>query len=146
VEQQAAAADTALRIAENQMQAFLQRNRSIAGSPELTLEQDRLQRAVILRQTILTTLLQRREEARVKEVRDTPVITVVESPQLPVTGEPRRSAMKAIIGSLIAAGFGLVLALTLEALSADRRRFPGASMRWLRVLRTVARDPFGSLT
>lgn len=116
VGEQVRSAERELLDTEERFQDFLRRNRSIAGSPELTFAQDRLQREVALRQSMLTTLLQRREEARIREVRDTPVLTVLERPRLPVTGLARRSAMKGVLGALVALLFGIAFLWVREGL------------------------------
>lgn len=119
VENQAADAERALRASENQLQNLLQRNRVIAGS-ELTLDRDRLQREVTRREQVYSSLLQSREEAKIREVRDTPVITLLERPQRPATGESRRTALKAIVGALAGAMIAVVLAVFSLALSGAR--------------------------
>jgi uncharacterized protein involved in exopolysaccharide biosynthesis len=113
-------AERALREAEDHLQVFLQRNRTIMGSPELLFERDRLQRDVALRQQIYTGLLQSREEARIREVRDTPVITVIEAPQVPILPAPRRALLKAVAGGLAGAILGLVIAWIAEGLAQAR--------------------------
>src|SRR5690349_5015922 len=65
-----AAAD--LRDAEDRLEQFLRTNMQLGGSPELTIQRDRLQRNVSLRQQVFTSLTQSYEEARIREVRDTP--------------------------------------------------------------------------
>lgn len=122
VEVQAAEAERALRGAEDRLQSFLQRNRSgITGSPILSFEHDRLQRDVGLRQQMYNSLLQSREEARIREVRDTPVITVFEEPALPVVGEPRRTLQKGILGGLSGGMLGVIIAFVIHGLSSARR-------------------------
>ena len=116
-----AEAERALRDAEDRFQAFLQRNRAVGGSPELAFDRDRLQRAVVLRQQLYTSLLQNREDARIRQVRDTPVITVLESPRLPTLPQGRGTALKAILGGLSGAMIGIVAALLAHALSEARR-------------------------
>jgi uncharacterized protein involved in exopolysaccharide biosynthesis len=101
VEARAAEAEVALREAEDRLQVFLQRNRTFASSPELGFDRDRLQREVALRQQAYTTLLQSQEEARIREVRDMPVITMLEDPRLPIDPEPRKSAQKGVLGGLV---------------------------------------------
>ena len=78
-----------LRAAEDQLQHFLQRNREYRNAPELNFQQERLQRQVQLQQQLYTTLSQSFEQAKIEEVRDTPVITVVEPPEAPVRPDPR---------------------------------------------------------
>lgn len=103
VELQAREAERALLTAEDRLQVFLQRNRAIGGSPELAFERDRLQREVTSRQALFTSWLERIEDARVREVRDTPVITVIESPQVPSEREARGTVKKALfLGTLFA--------------------------------------------
>jgi uncharacterized protein involved in exopolysaccharide biosynthesis len=121
VEIQAGEAERALRVSEDRLQVFLQGNRVIAGSPELTFKRDRLQRGVELRQQVYTTLLQNREEARIREVRDTPVITVLEDPRLPVVGEARKSVQKAVMGGLAGGMLGVLIAFMVQGVVAARR-------------------------
>ena len=121
VEVQAGEAERALREAEDRLQLFLQRNRAIADSPELAFQNDRLQRDVALRQQVYTSLLQNREEARIREVRDTPVITVLESPRLPVVGEARESMQKGVLGGLAGGMFGALIAFLAQWVAGARR-------------------------
>jgi uncharacterized protein involved in exopolysaccharide biosynthesis len=117
VETQASEAEHGLRESEDQLQSFLQRNRSISGSPDLEFQRDRLQREVGLRQQVYTSLVQNREEARIREVRDTPVITVLEEPRLPAVGEARKSFQKAVLGGLMGGIFGIFMALVLKGVA-----------------------------
>jgi len=73
-----------LSHAEDKLQAFLQRNRDYRDSPQLSFEQDRLAREVARQQQLYTSLSQAYEQAKIEEVRDTPVFTVVERPDLPI--------------------------------------------------------------
>jgi uncharacterized protein involved in exopolysaccharide biosynthesis len=123
VEARAAEAETALHDAEDRLLFFLQRNHVVIGAPDLEVQRARLQRDVAVRQQIYTTLLQNREESRIREVRDTPVITVLEDPRLPLSPEPRNSIYKGILGGLLGSMVGVILALTAH-LSASVRRKP----------------------
>jgi hypothetical protein len=120
VDVQAAAAERELRDAENMLQEDLQSNRNISASPQLLINRDRLTRTVSLRQQIYTTLLQSREDARIREVRDTPVITMLESPHLPVVGESRQTVQKALTGGIAGVLFGAAIALIMSILSGSR--------------------------
>jgi tyrosine-protein kinase Etk/Wzc len=117
---QAGEAEAALRAAEDRLQSFLQGNRSISGSQELAFQMDRLRRDVTLRQQVYTALVQNREEARLREVRDTPVITVLEEPRLPVVSESRGTAKKMVLGVLVGGFLGMVIAFVVEAMAAAR--------------------------
>lgn len=121
VETQALDAERALRDAENRLQEFHKRNRGgVFGSPELALEKDRLEREVTLRQQNYTSLTQSREEAKISEVRNTPVITVIEQPQIPVLPEPRHSVTKALLGGIAGGMIGVVIAFLSYGFSGAR--------------------------
>jgi uncharacterized protein involved in exopolysaccharide biosynthesis len=122
VDAQAADAEHELRDAEDQLQAFLQSNRAIGDSPQLTFERERLQRNVTLRQSIYTSLLQDREDARIREVRDTPVITVLDAPQLPLKSLGRKTLVKALAGALLGGTAAVAMALFMESLARARRK------------------------
>jgi uncharacterized protein involved in exopolysaccharide biosynthesis len=113
-------AGQALREAEDHLQAFLRSNRSIVSSPDLIFERERIQREVLLRQQLYGSWLQSREEARVREARNTPVITVFEEPQLPFTVEPRNSAKKGVLGGLIGGILAILVASIAHGISAVR--------------------------
>lgn len=121
VERQVADAEATLRMTEDRLEDFLRRNRVTAGAPQLASERDRLQRAVALRQELHTSWLKSREEARIREIRDMPVITVLEKPQLPIVGEPRKSAQKAVLGALTWGAVGLLLAFLVQGLTSARK-------------------------
>jgi uncharacterized protein involved in exopolysaccharide biosynthesis len=76
----ASIAEDSLHAAEALQEAFLLRNRTILGSPELQFQQERLQRQVDLRQQLFMSISQALERARLDEVRTTPSFFVVQSP------------------------------------------------------------------
>src|SRR4051812_43862786 len=98
------AARASLREAEDALQQFEQANRQFSGSPQLTFQRDRLQRDVTLRQQVVTTLAQQYEDVRIREVRDTPVITVIEQASVAASPDPR---MRGVI-VLLATATGLL--------------------------------------
>jgi uncharacterized protein involved in exopolysaccharide biosynthesis len=120
-EAQAVESERALRDAENKLQGFLQGNRDGGGSPGLAFERDRLQREVARRNQLYTSWLQSREEARIREIRDTPVITVFETPRLAFLPEPRKLTQKAILGGIAGAIFGVLIAFLADSVAGARR-------------------------
>lgn len=96
------AARDELREAEDSVRGFFEANRQVQDSPRLLAEAARLQRQVDLAQSVYTTLAQALEQARIDEVRNTPVITVIDAPE----GSARPSTPLAFAGIL-----GLVLGL-----------------------------------
>jgi uncharacterized protein involved in exopolysaccharide biosynthesis len=93
-----------LRAAEDRLETFLRTNRQYAGSPELTFQRDRLQRSVGLAQQVYTSLMQNYEDVRIREVRDTPVITIVEAPSVHALPEPRGRTRGILVGLVLGAG------------------------------------------
>ncbi|MGH7539627.1 MAG: GNVR domain-containing protein, partial [Gemmatimonadota bacterium] len=95
-----------LQTVEERLLRFLEQNRRIESSPALQYENERLERQVSLQQEVYTTLAQALEQAKIEEVRDTPVITVVEQPILPAEPDERGLLLRAILAAL----FGLLVA------------------------------------
>ncbi|MDA0986435.1 MAG: Wzz/FepE/Etk N-terminal domain-containing protein [Bacteroidetes bacterium] len=67
-----------LTIAENKLKDFREQNRMIVTSPELLLQQERLLREVIINTTIYTELKKQFEVAKIEEVKDIPIINVMD--------------------------------------------------------------------
>ena len=95
VEARIAEAEHELRAAEADLRNFYERNRTWQQSPQLTFDEGRLRRQVEIRQEVYLTLKREFETARIEEVNDTPVITVIDPavtpsrpswPRLPVVG------------------------------------------------------------
>ena len=93
-----AAAEVELREAERAQLRFLQANRQYIGSPLLEFQAGQLQRAVDLKQEVYVSLAKSYEEARIAEVRDTPVITTIDSATAPY----RRSSPRPVLMMVIA--------------------------------------------
>jgi len=101
-----AAARAGLLTAENRLQTFLQENRVYNTAPRLSFEQDRLSRDVQNRQQIVNVLSQLSEQAKIDEVRDTPVITVLDTPEVAPMPDPRGLLTKLIFALLFGAVIG----------------------------------------
>ncbi len=87
---------------ENSLRQFYERNRSWRGSPTLVLEEQRLQRQIAVQQEVYLTLRREVETARIAEVNDLPVFTVIERPAPPIRhSKPHRVAvvLYAVAGS-----------------------------------------------
>jgi uncharacterized protein involved in exopolysaccharide biosynthesis len=96
-----------LAASESTLAAFYQRNRVITSSPALQLEEGRLRRSVDVAQQVYLQLRLQEEQAAVQEVRNTPSITVVDPPLLPVKRSwPKRRL--SVLGGLLV---GLVIGL-----------------------------------
>lgn len=133
VEERYDSARQELEAAEAAVARFLDRNRR-PESPRLVMEMERLQRVVAMRQQVYAALAQAYEQARIEEVRNTPVITVVDRPE-----GSARSTRGVVLVALIALVVGVVAAAALAFLIDwyDRQRNTPA----LRELRRIVREP-----
>jgi len=97
VEQRVADGERELRDAEEGLRQFYERNRSWQQSPQLMFEEGRLRRQVDVRQEVYLTLKREYEMARIEEVNDTPVITVIDTATAPTKkSKPKRGLMAAV--------------------------------------------------
>jgi uncharacterized protein involved in exopolysaccharide biosynthesis len=112
----------ALARAEAEVTAFFEHNRRYEDSPELTFQAARLQRQVDLHQQVYTTLAQAYERARIDEVRDTPVVTVVDPPD--VFAGRRRLIRKGLVGLVLGFGFGIMVVAVSAFWDRQRERNP----------------------
>jgi uncharacterized protein involved in exopolysaccharide biosynthesis len=117
-----------LRAAELELQDFLRTNRSYRNSPELQFRENRLAREVQLRQELYISLARSHEQARIDEVRDTPVVAVVERANLPLDPDPRATLLKSAFGAVLGAVVA-VLFLFLRMQYRARRVRPARSVR-----------------
>jgi uncharacterized protein involved in exopolysaccharide biosynthesis len=97
-----------LRSAESRMQSFLVSNRTYRDDPRLLFEHDRIDRELNVRQDTYLALTRALEQARIEEVRNTPSISLVETPMRALRGDPRGTLLKGLLalflGGLVALG------------------------------------------
>jgi uncharacterized protein involved in exopolysaccharide biosynthesis len=113
-EQRLAEARAELRAAEDRLQSFLQVNREYRSSPRLAFDQDRLSREVIMRQEVYNSVAKAYEVARVEEIRDAPVLTVIERPRVPVAPDTSARRRKLMAGIIIGVLVGIATAVLRE--------------------------------
>ena len=97
-----------LREAEDSLQSFLIENRVLTSSPSLQFEHDRLRRAVAMRQELATSLTQTYEQARIDEVRNIPVITLISPPRIPALPDSREPVVIILIGIMLGVLGGVI--------------------------------------
>jgi len=117
VENRLAEAQGELRQAEENLQSFLTENREFRSSPSLQLEFDRLNRQVTFRQGLYSSLAQSYETAKIEEVRDLPVITIIEPPETPIAPDKHGGIKKTLVGMLIGIAVGIFIALAVHVQS-----------------------------
>jgi uncharacterized protein involved in exopolysaccharide biosynthesis len=113
-------AKDSLTAADNAVAAFSRRNRSIQNSPELLAEEGRLQRASSIQSQLYLSLAQRYETAKIEEVRNTPVVTLIESPEGFVAPVGRGTVRNAILALLLGALLAIGIAVLLDAMHRSR--------------------------
>jgi uncharacterized protein involved in exopolysaccharide biosynthesis len=109
-----------LRQAESELENFLESNRQYRQSPQLDLEYNRLQRQVGMRNQIYTSLLSAYETARIEEVKDLPVINVIEPPEMPIGPNPRGGARKTAIGMIVGLFLACLIAFARDRMARNR--------------------------
>jgi uncharacterized protein involved in exopolysaccharide biosynthesis len=107
-------AQAELRAAEGALQDFLRQNREFGNSPELAFEHDRLQRQVMMRQEVYTSLLRSQEQARIDAVRDTPLLTVIDHPAGTAEPEGRGTVLRAMLAFMLGLMLAVFIAFTTE--------------------------------
>jgi len=134
--------DSELRQSEGELKTFYQRNRSWQESPQLVFEEGQLRRQVDLRAEVQRTLRREYETARIEEVNDTPVITVIE-PAVPAP-EPSAPHLSVLLGvALLLSSFvGVSWAVAARFVERARQRH-GAPYREFLALRHEARRAIG---
>lgn len=110
-EQRLKAAQQELREAEDRLEGFVGRNRDISNAPGVSMQLERMTRTVGMRRDVVTSLLTSYEKARIDEVRDTPVLTVVQQPEAPLRRDPRGTVKKSATGLFLGASFGVALVM-----------------------------------
>jgi uncharacterized protein involved in exopolysaccharide biosynthesis len=114
LERRVVEAQQELREVEDRMRDFLAGNRRIADSPNLQFEQGRLQRQIAVRQQVYLALAQDLEQARIDEVKDTPVLTVIEPAVPPARRSWPRRSLLVIVWTITGGIVGVGLAYLLE--------------------------------
>jgi uncharacterized protein involved in exopolysaccharide biosynthesis len=109
IEMQLSEAADRLREAEQELQAFTSQNRMLSAYSEGMLVYERLKRRVGMRQDLYTSLAKQLDEARIEEVRDSPVLTIIEPPEVPLGPNAPIWPTKAILGAIIGLMVGIFI-------------------------------------
>ena len=135
------AAREALSEAEAVHLQFLTANRRFEESPVLQFEENRLQRDVQLRQEVFATLSREYEQARIAEVRDTPVLTIVDHATPPNRrSRPQRKRLVLIViivTGALAAGLAYLAEYRRAAASAGGGSYASFRDAWRQLVSDV---------
>ncbi len=114
-------ANNDLRAAEDRLQAFLEFNK-VRTAPELTLQEDRLRRAIEMRQQLYTSLAESYQSAKLEQARDIPLISIIDPVGIPPAPDPRGFTKRFLLGffgGLVVALFFVFVKEYLSAASID---------------------------
>jgi uncharacterized protein involved in exopolysaccharide biosynthesis len=92
-----------LKNSEDTLKIFQEKNRSIAGSPGLLLQQARLMRNVEINSTLYIELKKQYEFARIDEVKNIPLISVIDAARAQAKKEKPVRSLIAILSVMIGA-------------------------------------------
>lgn len=140
LEEQVATAEADLRAAEDSLETFLENNRRFESSPALRFRHDRLEQNVALKQQLFTSLSEAYQQARIDEVRNTPVVTVVGRPIVPPRPNSRRLILKVALGLLFGGLAALFVAFGRELVTTARKREPDHYAEFRRLTSETKRD------
>src|SRR5205807_6017401 len=83
IEGRVATSEEQLRTAEEALRSFYERNRQWQSSPQLRYEEQQLNRQVAVQQELYLNLRREYETARIEEVNNIPVVTIIDHPAVP---------------------------------------------------------------
>jgi uncharacterized protein involved in exopolysaccharide biosynthesis len=134
VENRVTEAERALREAEEGVRVFYERNRSWQQSPQLVFEEGRLRRQVEIRQEVYLTLTREYETARIEEVNDTPVITVIDAAVPPKEKSKPKRVVLASLALVLGGMVSLVLTFLGAYVDSARRQHAESYLRFADLL------------
>lgn len=140
VEARVVEARVALLDAENALQNFTNENQIFQPNSRLALEWDRLDRNVDLRQGLYTNLARALDQAKIDEVRNSPVITVIEKAEVPLGPDPVVWPKKAILGALIGLFLGGLIAFVHTYIARTRETYSDDYTELARLKRETGND------
>jgi uncharacterized protein involved in exopolysaccharide biosynthesis len=134
-----------LREAEQRLLEFVKANRNYATSPELAVEFDRRSREVQRLQQVFSGLGQAFEQARIDEVRDTPVISIIDDPVVPADADRRRLLVKGFLAVIVGGLMGFALTRVRATGATDTLETSGDVRSMLDEVKAELRSPRATL-
>jgi uncharacterized protein involved in exopolysaccharide biosynthesis len=102
-----------LEKSENNLKEFREKNRQVSGSPQLLLEQERLIREVQINSTLYTELKKQYEIVKIEEIKNVPIINVMDEARPSTRKErPKRATIVItvlLMGAIASVGYVLLL-------------------------------------
>ena len=107
--------------AETVLANFTAKNKKIV-TPDLEVEQDRLQRRVKIQEEVNITLTKQLELAKIEEKEQTPIIEIIERASPPLQKSSPRIRLNVILAGIVSLFFFVFLAFVLEYVSSLDRK------------------------
>ncbi|MHB1169162.1 MAG: Wzz/FepE/Etk N-terminal domain-containing protein [Longimicrobiales bacterium] len=139
IEDRLRAAEGELRTAQRRLAEFLQSNRDFQGSAQKQFEYDNLNTAVVLQRQLYSSLAEALEQARIAEVQNTPMVTVVDQPYAPAEPDSRGGLVRLILAAMLGLFLGVVLAFWRE-LTSNQPAEEGSVVEFRRLRREALND------
>jgi uncharacterized protein involved in exopolysaccharide biosynthesis len=137
-------AQTALRAAEERQRVFYEQNRGFISAPSLKYEEQRIHRDVDLATELYVNLDRQLEVARIDEINDAALITVIDSAVVPRKAQWPRYGVLLLTGTLVGLLIGILVAGSAAVLADWRERNPDSWSDFRAAFKT-ARAEFGSM-
>jgi uncharacterized protein involved in exopolysaccharide biosynthesis len=110
------------RKAEDALRKFYEANRQYESAPSLVFEARRLQTRVDQLTEVIGNVQRDFENARIEEVNDTPVITVIDQPSVPARRSFPKRKLFVLLAAIVSLGVGAGIAYLAEAVRQWNRR------------------------
>ena len=110
----------ALVSAEDTLSSFIARNRAMGV--EQQIQAARLEQTAELRRQVYLSLAQSFEQAKIDQIRDMPLLSVIEHPEFTVRRAGASGKLIVIIGAMVGVLAGSMLAIAMESRARLRRR------------------------
>lgn len=136
-EERLTAARSELTTAEERLKRFLQENLTYRSSPTLTFEANRMEREISGKLGVYNALMQAVEQARLEEVRNTPVVTVADPPENSAEIASNGPITGAVLGAIIGVLLGVMIVSVGALLDWHRSTYPDDFARWRQARRRL---------
>lgn len=137
-------AQTALRAAEERQRVFYEQNRGFISAPGLKYEEQRIRREVDLASDLYINLDRQLEVARIDEINDAALITIIDSAVVPRKAQWPRYGVLLFSATAIGLLIGIVVAASASVIADWRARNPDSWSEFRAALNTT-RAEVGSM-
>ncbi len=114
IESRIESTENELRVKEEALRNFMVQNRRIENSPNLQLEQARIQREVNVLTSVFTTLKQQLETAKIEQVKNNDYVIVIDPPEVPLYRAKPNKRLMVILAGIFGLVFGVFIIIFIE--------------------------------